>query len=180
MLPPICGCAQRQREQPHAHRGATQRASHDAWQERADALSALLGTTAATLAEHAQLLPRLATADAVERTQRTFAAELAVGAAAGDQLGEALQALLASGGGSGGGRARRPARFARSAHASAAAAGGDGSGDGSGESSASGSDSSGWWTDEESGSDGAADAPAPGCACFIRRAWLSDVYQQTY
>jgi hypothetical protein len=93
---------------------------------------------------------------------------------------EALQALLASGGGSGGGRARRPARFARSAHASAAAAGGDGSGDGSGESSASGSDSSGWWTDEESGSDGAADAPAPGCACFIRRAWLSDVYQQTY
>jgi hypothetical protein len=89
---------------------------------------------------------------------------------------EALQALLASVGGSGGGRAHRPARFASSARASADAAGGDGSG----ESSASGSDSSGWWTDEESGSDGAPDAPAVRCACFIRRAWLTDVYQQAY
>jgi hypothetical protein len=56
---------------------AAQRAAHDAWQERADALSTMLGTAASTLAEHAQLLPRLATTEAVERTHRTFVAELA-------------------------------------------------------------------------------------------------------
>jgi hypothetical protein len=57
----------------------------------------MLGTAASTLAEHAQLLPRLATTEAVERTHRTFVAELAaIGASAGGQLGEARQALLSA------------------------------------------------------------------------------------